>query len=150
MDPDLDIQPILRGQDRLIVARTIIAALEGVADIYLPGQPLARGASSLVVALKVFEGTVERQPYTIEKLSHALQYPRTSVRNKLAMLIEAGSVERRGNFYVVNEQLANAPEQMEKVEHLIKTVRGAMYTIQDAVNLHALGLPSRLTLQLGR
>jgi DNA-binding IclR family transcriptional regulator len=68
-------------------------------------------------------GHIDGKPFSVTKLSNYLEAPRATTLRRLDQLIEFGVVERRGNRYFINEEVANTKPAMTLHSALVRVVK---------------------------
>ena len=138
-DEGIPLCEIERSAERHAVVTTWLTISEMLHDLYLPGVPTGSAVEGVHLAAMIFQGHVEKRPFTLTKLALVSGLSPTTVRRKLEPLITGGVIERRRDrTYAVCEGRVNSPVIMTKVSRIVAVLHVAPRKLEHAINRDAL------------
>jgi len=104
---------IKAARQREIFCQTVIDIMRRAHDAYTPTEAFGSILGASFVGVCIALGHMQERPFTVAKLAAYVEMPRTTVRRKVHMLERLSLVQRRGNFYYLNEEKFNSALAMQ-------------------------------------
>jgi hypothetical protein len=123
--PEGTAMALLKAHERLAIARMCLDLARLTRRGFAPQEPFGNKMETFYVGLCVLIGHIDGKPFTVTKLSNYLEASRSVTLRRLDQLIEFGVVERRGNRYFINEEVANTKPAMDVHSALVRVVKDA-------------------------